>query len=129
MIARASTCVTLSLVIVVVASVVLHRPDRPKTGPVVRSVAGVNGTTRGQNSAAPPGPKASEPAKSTTSVVARRPRTAFDRVREGETFEDVARRIYGDGADLQGFWKVNRDQLASPGAEVRPGMVLRTPVL
>ena len=129
MIARAGTCVTLSLAIVVVACIVLHRPDRPRAGLEVRSGTASKSDAKAQTPVAPASPKPSGTAKSSSQVPANRPKAAFDRVRDGETFADVARRVYGDGADLEAFWKVNRDQLASTGAEVRPGMVLRTPAL
>ena len=129
MIARVGTCVTLSLVIVVVACIVLHRPDRPSAGLEVRKGTAVKSEAKPQTPAAPASPKPSGTTKSSSAVSANRPKAAFDRVKDGETFADVARRIYGGEADLEAFWKVNRDQLASPEAEVRPGMVLRTPAL
>lgn len=129
MIARAGTCVTLSLVIVIVASVVLHRPDRARSRPEARAVAGFDKDARAPSPVAPARTQPSVTAKTPSAVSANRPKNAFDRVRDGESLADVARRVYGEGADLEAFWKVNRDQLASPEAEVRPGMVLRTPAL
>ena len=129
MIARAGTCVTLSLAIVVVATVVLHRPDRARAGLEVRATSGINHASKAQPAATPASPKPAGTAKASTQVSTNRPKALFDRVRDGESFADVARRVYGDGADVEAFWKVNRDQLANPQAEVRPGMVLRTPAL
>jgi nucleoid-associated protein YgaU len=130
MIARAGTSVVLSLLIVVTATVVLHRPEG------VRKAAQVPAPKRAATVKAVPETPRPVPATATSADqpnapprVANRPKAAFDRVREGESFADVARRVYGEGANLDAFWKVNRDQMASPEAEVRPGMVLRTPDL
>lgn len=127
MIARAGTCVTLSLVIVVVASVVLHRPDRVKRGLEVRSSPGDKRAESEQPTAAPPMPKPRVTAKASNQSPPNRPKAAFDRVGAGETLADVAHRVYGDGANVEALWRVNRDQLASTASEVHPGMVLRTP--
>ena len=129
MIARAGTCVTLSLVIVVVASVVLHRPDRVKTGLEVHSSVGAKHAAGEQPKAAPAIPKPREMAEASNQSPPKRLKAAFDRVGAGETLVDVARRVYGDGANLEAFWRVNRDQLASTESAVHPGMVLRTPEL
>ena len=132
MIARAGTCVCLSLVIVVVATIVLHRPEPGGAVAAVRSA-----TDRKRDHAAEPlknpqnsaTQKPAEAPVATAKVTISRPKAAFDCVRAGETFADVARRVYGENADVQKFWKVNRDEMASPDAEVRVGTVLRTPDL
>ena len=57
----------------------------------------------------------------------RRPSSAFAVVEEGETLADVARRVYGSEDQAEALRRANRDQLGGPGAEVRAGMLLRTP--
>ena len=60
-------------------------------------------------------------------VVAPRPRGDFVRVVAGEKLDDVARRVYGPGADPKVLWRSNRDQIASADAPLEEGMTLRTP--
>jgi nucleoid-associated protein YgaU len=54
-------------------------------------------------------------------------RSAFTEVRAGETLDQVARRVYGDGAQSETLWRVNRDLLETADTPVRAGMLLRTP--
>lgn len=132
MIERAGTSVCLSLLIVVLAALVLHRPERS------RAVAGLNGPAdqvrakaKGpDNREVPRAPEvARPPARNKPRRDMSHPDEPFTRVKEGETFADVARRVYGENADISAFWKVNRDQLASPEADIRAGTILRTPTL
>jgi hypothetical protein len=51
----------------------------------------------------------------------------FTTVREGETLEAVARRVYGSDDALHALWLANRDRLESAEAPVATGSILRTP--
>ena len=122
MIARAGTSTCLSVGIVVLAAIVLHRPESPRT------VAGVVKSSRPVPKPEKVAAKA-DPVAKPAPTSRHLPDSPLTQVQEGETFADVALRVYGNGADLDAFWKMNRDQLATRDAEVRPGMVLRTPPL
>lgn len=137
MIARAGTCVTISACIVIAATVILHQAERKQA----RSAPAVPVAKRPEEplGAAPKAPPAAprlsetertphpEPTRTPARPSTRKPESASTRVRPGETFTDVGKRVYGEGVDLQALWKINRDQLVSPTSDVRPGMILRTP--
>jgi hypothetical protein len=57
----------------------------------------------------------------------RRPRDPFTDVESGESLDDVALRIYGSTEAAKALWIANRDQVESPNAPLRAGMLLRTP--
>ncbi len=124
MIERAGTCSVISVVIVVFAAVVLHR---------VETAQHINARTKPSEpiptKAVPTQPV--EPVAQPAPAMRRlkRPDASLTTAKEGETFADVAHRVYGTGANLDAFWKVNRDQLPTREAEVRTGMILRTPEL
>jgi nucleoid-associated protein YgaU len=67
--------------------------------------------------------------KRQTRSTPKRPEDAFTKVASGETLVDIVRRVYGPDASLEAVWKANRDQLPTPEASVRAGMILRTPEL
>ena len=138
MIARAGTCTALSLTIVAIAAMILHRAE---AGQMQKGVAksSVAKDVERPTPKVTPGIAWSEPA--TPSEIntppvdppriakTRRPDAAFATVNPGESFAGLAQRIYGDGADLEALWKLNRDQLPTKESEVQAGMVLRTPNL
>lgn len=57
----------------------------------------------------------------------RQPESPFTIAEPGEKLADVAMRVYGPLADLPALWQANRDLVDRPDANLRPGMVLRTP--
>jgi len=126
MIERAGTAVCLSVAIVIVAAIVLHQPVATKTTPPPDGLNSEPGLTRVEPLKTASGDgHSTEPQRGSS----RMPESGLTRVLEGETFRDVARRVYGDAADLELFWKINRDQLATMDASIRAGMILRTPPL
>ncbi len=127
MIERAGTAVCLSVAIVIVAAIVLHQPvatnaaahaGRLNSPPGLSRVEPLKPADGDLDSPDPPRAKSSH-----------LPDSELTRVLEGEAFRDVARRVYGDTVELEAFWRINRDQLATMDAEVRAGMILRTPPL
>ena len=68
---------------------------------------------------------AHEPADSAPARIMHR--SAFTTVKEGETLEDVAARIYGSLDKIDLIWKSNRDVLPQKNSRLLPGTVLRTP--
>lgn len=54
-------------------------------------------------------------------------RSAFTTVEDGETLEDVARRVYGSVDQAELLWRVNRDLLPRRSSPLAAGSVLRTP--
>lgn len=133
MIERAGTSVGLSVGIVILAAVVLHHPgeskvmDGPAAGPPRRDPPGARPKAEPPKAVA--AKKSEAPLKGTAPRPSRQPDAPLTQVREGETFADVARRVYGESIDLDAFWRMNRDQLPTRDAEVRAGMALRTPPL
>lgn len=134
MIERATSSVGLSLIIVAVAAIVLYEPAHSKT------VAAAAKSVAPQSPAPSPSPAiaweevpsvvlADKPLAPAVPIAPRTPTESSTRVKDGETFADVAARVYGPGIDLLPFWNVNRDQLATLETSVRPGMLLRTPPL
>ncbi len=54
-------------------------------------------------------------------------RSAFTTVKDGETLEDVSKRIYGSSDQLDVLWRANRDLLPHRKSPLSAGAVLRTP--
>ncbi len=54
-------------------------------------------------------------------------RSAFTTVKDGETLEDVTKRIYGSSDQLDVLWRANRDLLPHRNSPLSAGAVLRTP--
>ena len=138
MIARAGTCTALSVMIVVMAALILHRAEAGQAFKKAAKPAFAKNAERpipkvtpGIAWSEPTVPAESSVPAAQPPVIAKyyRPRTAFATVNAGESFADLAKRVYGEGADLEALWKINRDQLPTKESEVRAGMVLRTPNL
>jgi nucleoid-associated protein YgaU len=51
----------------------------------------------------------------------------FTAVRDGESLEQVAQRVYGDRAAVGHLLAANRDQIENPDAPLQAGQPLRTP--
>lgn len=114
-----------SLVLVILAAVVLYRPDAESHGDAPRVEA----------KSAP----ARRPIRTVSSRAdwsEHRPSEAsrtergdpdFTRVAPGETLAAVASRVYGAADQKERLWRANRDQLASPDASLVAGTILRTP--
>ena len=136
MVARPTISALLSLPIVALAAVILPRTD---PSPVDRSLVAdiAEGSPKPPPDPTPsvawdepaPGPPESigPPASGPLLPVAFRDSPAFTRVREGETFADVAARVYGTAADPRSLWEANRDQFAGIDSVPPTGMLLRTP--
>ena len=113
-------------------------PPAPQPAPALPTVGRDEPPPAEQTKPISPQPAVAQrfaPAKAVPArAVSRRPavepegaRGPFVRVREGETLADVARRVYGDGADAGALWRANRDVLDGPASPVRAGTRLRTP--
>lgn len=133
MIERAGTCSVLSVFVVILATIVLHRVE-PVHGVTTRANLQEKVADSTPPAPAPTASQAPPPPVEKPVVVPpaargpRHPESPLTLVKDGETFVDVARRIYGDGVDMNAFWKVNRDQLPTPESKIWSGMILRTPV-
>jgi hypothetical protein len=55
------------------------------------------------------------------------PRSAFTTVKEGESLEDVAIRVYGSADPVNSLWRANRDLLPQRTSPLQAGSILRTP--
>jgi hypothetical protein len=55
------------------------------------------------------------------------PRSAFTTVKEGESLDDVALRVYGSADQAEALWRANRDLLPRRDSSLRAGAALRTP--
>jgi nucleoid-associated protein YgaU len=138
MIARAGTCTALSVMIVVMAALILHRAEagqnqKNATKSAVAKEVGrpIPKVTPGISWVEPPVPAEPSvtPAQPTVVAKSHRPSAVFATANPGESLADLAQRVYGEGADLDALWKINRDQLPTKESELRAGMVLRTPNL
>jgi hypothetical protein len=69
-----------------------------------------------------PKPAVPEPAPGPTG-----PRSAFTAVKDGESLDDVAIRVYGTSDRADSLWRANRDLLPQRTSPIPAGAVLRTP--
>ncbi len=137
---RAGVSCILSVLIVALATVILHRVERRGEvaaipGPIPRKSPGSRPSRTDKpppQAAKRPEPEPSTVAKTVAAPVTApppRPSSPFTRVQDGESLVDLVRRVYGPKAAVEDVWKLNRDQLESPASPLRPGMLLRTPDL
>ena len=125
----------LSVLIVVAAAVLLTRSPSPRTAAEIPGPRAPNRPEPPNSDASPDSPPPSKaespPSKSSrvpkTEPARPAPRSPFTRVLPDETLDDVARRVYGPGANRLALWRANRDQLPTAETPVTPGMLLRTP--
>jgi hypothetical protein len=71
-----------------------------------------------------------EPPKTTIpapSAVPLEPRSAFTTVKDAESLDDVALRVYGSADRADSLWRANRDLLPRRNSPLSSGAVLRTP--
>ena len=69
----------------------------------------------------------SEPPPAPPSPSPPAPRSPMTAVKESETLEAFAKRVYGPEGDPMDVWKSNRDLLNTPKDPIPPGTMLRTP--